>query len=793
MPRNVLTLMDKVERAKEYGLAQQPVQQLAEQAGRTTAPSTATETGVLGGTPQQQAMAGTPAQQQAAIKQQATRVGAPRGETQLEQAQTFQTAQETTGQQMEKERAKQLVAGLGTFGAKVSEWVSGIKQKLTGTKAELAVDTSGDLFKGVKPENIASLTEKLKQVAVERDPATRASLENDINTLLPADAAGTPRTVDTVLSPEQKAKLYSDVQKSISTAVTAGRESAIGADRKITLSDLTNLGTTQAEVASLLGIPEGEVGNLTISGLQNKISEISQQQFNTTQQIQAGLSSSFLSSADRAALRGYLRDVEQTGEAGAETAVANLASDIDKGRQVTFGGKRYSVEELLESEALNDLVTQVLKDPTGPIAKQVATAEPDFAKWITDNQKDLTNLVTASQKASTEYGAMQKGNVAALGVIGTKFPTLSKSLGYDPKALRAGAIDPASLPGVFQSLAQMEPGQQEAAGGVLTSLNKAAPNAVKDLTKEQVDNLDLTNPNGPAARYITAANDQKAADKLTSPQDVANEFLSTDMSIEQIDAALTGDNLAAALNLPTSNVGELDTNKDGKFDEKDVSGLKSKINTTLPSLADVANGAQINTTRNSLRVDGPKIPRDAAPLFDVVSASLKDKTLTPDEIDAISKTTIPSDSLQDMINRLQAAPVPFRKSGGVREVRNTLAQKLDTQISNEMTGAYAAVGLSSQDISAAVNIRPQSVEQFQPAIDTLNNMVSQLRRAADIAPSKSAKDRIQNQIRAVEASRDDKQRQKNAADEASKSAYDRAIEESAAAMRGYSGSGRGGF
>lgn len=664
MPRNVLTLMDKIERAKQFGLAQQPVQQLAADAGRVAAPTTATETGVLGGTPQQQAMAGTPAQKKAVVK-----VAAPTGESELEQAQTLAPPQAPTAEdEAKKAQAKQLVSGLGTFGAKVSEWVNSAKTKLTAAPVEVQVEATDKLLQGLPADKKADAMDLIKKIATAASTNGTVSFggkqlsvneaEQQLNLVLGKDAS-------TVLTPEEMQKMYGDVGQSMSAAVEAGKTAVLGADRKLTLSDLGALGTTQEELAGLLGVAPADIPNMTITQVQQKIAEESQRAFGTAQAAQAGMASAVLSPTDRAALRQYLRGVEQTGVAGAEAAVAGLASDIDKGRMVSFGGKAYPVEELLESTAINDIVKQVMGDPTGPIATEIAKTEPDFLKWVTDNVSSINTLIEKGTAATKSYAEMQTANRAALGVIGTQQPELAKALGYDPKELRTEAIDTTKLPGAFQSIAALPADKQQAAAATLANLNQLAPGQVKDLTKDLVDKLDLTNPEGPAAQYARAVQDQQKVSSLTTLQDIANEYLAEDMSIDEIDDALTGDALAQALELPRGNASQLDYNHDGKFDAKDLPGIVPEITGKIPPLAEVAAGKLPTSNRNSFRLTPPEfdekgdkgaIFRATLPLFQ------RGKPVTADSIRGLN---ISDKGLSDMyeitagMSKQKGAPAAF--------------------------------------------------------------------------------------------------------------------------------------
>lgn len=645
------TLMDKVQAgAKSTGESRPSVGQLASQQGLAMAPLTAYGTSLIGGNQQQAKMAGTPAQKASAL-QAPTKVAAPTGESQLEQAQTLQTAPTLSAEEeAKKEQAAKYAESLGTFGAKVSEWVEAAKKQFTAQTATAQIDVSDKLLTGLDAGKKTEATDILKQIAVENDPTKKFQLETRLNIIL-------GRNVDTILKPEEKQELYQSVADSIRVATTAGQEAVAGADRKLTLADMTNLGTTQQELATLLGLDEKAVGDLSISQLQQKIAEVSQQQFGTAQQAQAGLASAALSSADRAALRQYLRGAEQAGLAGAEAAVASIASQIDRDQTITFAGKSYKVDELLGTPAVSDIIQQAITEmsgttKTGPTLEALKTTEPALYKWLTDNMAGVKILVDQSTATSKSYGELQKANVASLGEIASTQPELAKEWGYDPKALRAEAIDPTKLPGAFQALAAMPKEEQKAAAGVLSQLNKAAgTEATKNLTKEQVDKLQLNSPSGPAAAYINASNDAKSFQNASYIEDVIKGVSTGDESLEQLNKELEGDALAVALGLPGSNARELDVNQDGRIDEKDMPGLKERYGTKLPSLVDVANGVKPASGLNQWSLNRPRVDSPNQSLFDTLSAVTADGKIDENEKNMIKQIPLSWNTLDFLIGQ----------------------------------------------------------------------------------------------------------------------------------------------
>lgn len=696
------TLLDKVDSARRaMGEGDQSVQQLAKQAGLQQTPLTAYGTGMIGGSPQQAKMAGVPAQKKAALAPM--QVAAPRGETQLEQQQTLATTTATAEEENKKRLAGQYAQSLGTFGAKINEWIDAAKKTITGQEAAVQVDASDTLLAGLDAGKKTEATDILKKIATETDPNKKMQLELSLNNVLGKD-------VNTVLSPEAKAKMYQDVASSIQAAITAGQTAVTGADRKITLSDINTLGTTPEELAALLKVPVADINNYSLSQLQSKIAEVSQQEFGTTQQVKAGLTSGALSSADRAALRQYLRGIESTGVAGAEAAVAGLADQIDKSQTVQFAGKAFTVDELLASTELNDLFKTVMdemKSPsgTGPNTEALKKEEPNTYNWLMQNRTAIQTLIDQSVTATKTFGEMQKANVAALGTIADKQPQLAKDLGYDPNQLRTEKIDTSKLPGVFQAVGEItDPGQREVAAGVLAQVSKAAgADAMKGLSADQVKALQPGVVGGPADVYLKTVDAVKAAANHTYIEDVIKDFSSGDESLDQLNANLSDDALASALGLPAGNTAELDTNQDGKIDQKDTDGIKKKISANLPSLDKLAAGERPSTNLNSFSLKQPVRNETQRNFFDAVKNAMSDGFMTQEEADAL-----PFD-----LNTLKSLAANIPPAGGYIKgaIQGAIDRKQKAADESAATAEIAAAAQAERDRKAAEEESAKKKEQ----------------------------------------------------------------------------------
>ena len=667
------TLFDKLNQSST-----QPVQQLSANRGLAAPPITAYGTNLIGGTQDQAKMAGTPAQRGAAVAA-ATKIAALGEETEKEKEETLATAKETVEDISKKELASKYVESLGTYGAKVNEWIDSAKKTLVGTAATVQVDVSDAILTGLSPTEKEQAIGLIKQIATESDNQKRLDLEQQLNIVLKKD-------INSVLNAEQKGQLYDTVSRSIQEATTAAETAIMGADRKLTVADFTQLGTTVDDLSSLLNVPTTDLANMTIGQLQDKIEQVTQQQLGTAAGIRGAMGSAF-SPTERAALRRYLRDVQAVGVAGAEAGVANIVDQVDKGNVVTFAGKQYTVDELLGSPTLTkvfqDAVTEMEgTTKTGPTLEALKRDEPGLYKWVTDNYAGVKALIERSTATSKEFGDIQTTNRAALGEIGKSQPELAKQFGFDPNQLRSTRIDPAQLPPVFQYVNSAPAEQQATLAANLRSLSDVAgADSVRGLDSNQLKQLDLSNPSGLWSTYSNAVKDVNRVANLTTIDDIIKEISSGDESIEQLDSELTGDSLAVALGVPTSNVRELDTNSDGVIDSKDVDGLKERYKGSVPPLTDFLSGVQPQLPTNAFTLSRPRIDNPATSnVFSTIFSLIRDKNIDEGERNTIRNLASPmsESDLASLVNK------DWSKVPGGNVIRETMQATLQGKIQERL-------------------------------------------------------------------------------------------------------------
>ena len=769
-----LSVQDSAERKRL--LAGQSTSELAASKGLQVPPTTAVGTRALGGTPQQQAMAGTPLQKQTAITA-ATKVAAPTGETALEQAKTLRgPAVASVEDEAKKRKAAGFASSLGTMGDKVNEFIAGALAKIptVTAKAEVA-DTNSIITNITDPSTKAKVTASLAKLADPAiTPADRLSEEAVLAGLLNS-------TPDTILTKDQKTALYQSA--TATTAAVAGKTvaSVKGTEGKLTVSDITTLGTSMEELASLTGLTAEEIGNMSIADLQNKLATVGQQDFGETQAVTSGMASGLLSSTERAALRDTLRSLEETGVAGAESQYTSLLKDIDEGATVNVGGKSYSVEEILNEKTVTAILTDYFNNPESPSSKLLATSEPGLVAWANKNSTSIKGLIAASAGTSQELKGIQTQAKAAFGTLATLQPGLLNELtGIDLSKIQTSVPvknpdtglwsvtgkdgKSIELTSSVQAIMNAPVNKQAQMSTSLASLAEVVDTTeLQGYTPEQVEKLQLDKINGLWSTYSNAVTEANKSQNLTDPEGQL-DAVAQGYDISDINEAVSDAALYASLGLPTGNLKTFDSNNDGKFDSTDVATLYKGVSTAKPTLDGVANGTYKPAAK--LTLQAPTLSTSQQVLVD----SVKDGVLSPDEIEKVS-ASLSTEELTAAVSNLQSSGLPqftntanslqkivqgrtdaeidaaFGPTGGSMSTISSLAIRGITSSSVQNRDGYTVASLDSIDSPQKQFVQTATLHDGLIAkSNEINSAITQLETAIKSVKSTAAKTRLNNTL-----------------------------------------------
>lgn len=694
---NPLTVQERIKRSQD--LAKQSTDQLAASKGLVTAPVTAVGTGAIGGTPQQQAMAGTPAQKQGAL---AAAVAKPlAGETGLEQAMKVKPqAAIDTAKAKEMDRFS---ASLGTFGDKVNQWIEGVLATTTaadtGLKAKLELTedqkkTITDTIAKLPPEAQGNAQTRIddaliyltSQGGLDNETMARQAIET-LNEMLGRD------TVDKLLAGTQYEGLWQDISKTTAGQLETGvQQQARGADSKLTLQDITDLGTSPAEIAQLLGIKEEQVAQLTLGDFQQQLQRVGQQQFGETQQVAANIASALVSETEREALRGTMRELEEAGIAGVEGQFQQLINDIEQGSVITIAGKTYSIEEFLAEGTISRIAEQYY-DGDKELADRLAAEEPQLKKWLDDNKAGLTALIAAGSGRAQELkthneteDAIRKevndaGLLEGLDLKDANYkPGTVLSFGEKPDWSKGGTA--------IQGIIAMKPEQRPKALSNLSSTLTSAQTSGLDVNELKNSDPNLFLDDELVAEYNNKAVQWKMTQqtlKSNDPIEILNTVLADDTTLEEIQKILEQDAYLVSINQEPSEWWDL-TGGDGTLDLADAQAI-AKSSIRPPSLKGAAK--RDNFGMDALKVKDAQISGSIADFTERFWEN--DKQVTADEI--IKAYQDGTATLSNMLNWYQAMgrPGPDDPSPSKRALFYAYSKVRDIEVAKE----YNAMGYGS--------------------------------------------------------------------------------------------------
>lgn len=548
------------------------LQSLAGQAGLQAPPITPLGTAIIGANKDQQKMAGTPAQKQAALSLAAQPVeqglsGAVR---------RMQARSQMTGEEQQQKEKSQDMMNLGSLGDRVTSFIDSQRQKLQ-TQAQAPTTqtnalgvTSASTFQG---KDVSSIKSKLDQF---RKEPNNQQLLLEINQALGYN-------INTQLSPEQVNDLY----ESAVDTITRGGAGII--DNDLTVQDLLdtgNLGYTPEELSQLLGKPANQISNLSVGQLRSEIERVGQEEFSRTQELEQQAQSGTLGLAERQLARQAGREMSATGIRATEADYSNMEQQIQNADMVQFGGKEYKVDELLQDETISNIIKDYMEAaPGSPIREQVDKLEPALKQFIEKNSAVLQEASAAMQAGAQEFRAIQEANKGL-----TRFadglqisPELAAKVIPGYGQLSAARIDRAAVP--FLAAMDSVP-NQAAAINQISELEQSFGDTFTDqlagLTKQEILTLKPGKSDGPLEKWATTQELRQRVEK-TSPNDLD--------SLYQIQYGINA-NTANSFRKEGNRRSVLGVETGLPSDILDPSSLYENVKSAVPSatLADAARG-----------------------------------------------------------------------------------------------------------------------------------------------------------------------------------------------------------
>lgn len=695
-----MSLQDIVKQSKALSAA--TTDQLAANKGLAVPPVSAVGVGSLGGTSQQQAMAGTPAQKKGAIASAlapAPVVAAPSGETGLEKARTTQApAALDQAKQAEMQRYSQ---SLGTYGDKINQWIEGaVSATLATTRPTLELTATAQAnidaaIKALPPEEQGNAQTRIDDALIylrtpgglNNEALARQSILN-LNQVLGKD------TTDKLLQGTEYAALWRNIEEGIGAQTEASLQAAtLGADRTLTLSDIENLGTSYAELGQLLGLTEDEAKNLSLTQLRQRLTDVQKQAFSETAQTSAQMESAFLSETERQALRGTMRQLEESGIAGIETQFQQLLDDVDAGQQVTIGNQNYTIDQLLADGTFSDLIGDFYAGTDPELIASIKQQEPDLYKFLTNNQNALVTLRAAGEGRTDELRDFNmKADQDRKAFEGTDLLSKSPLAGDDKYKLGTvlpvgTALDWARGGQAISDILSLDQAQRPAAVASLSQAvnvveeNKGSPADVAGIFNIPVKTLQSPTFKSSFTSAWIDYNNAVSATRSNDAQTLANAIFTDDVGLDKIAKQLQEDALLVAFGQEPSMYWKMDTNKNGVLDLNELRA-QAQGKAQKPNAVDIAAGKPY-TKMDSVTVPVPRMPEMVAPL----QGAWADGKITSDELSGFD--------LDTMATLFNALGRPGEKSPAKGAIAPAIRQGYINALTREKNATYKDMGLDT--------------------------------------------------------------------------------------------------
>lgn len=610
------------------GVLTQPtedLQELAGKAGLQAPPTTPLGAAMLGATPDQQKMAGTPAQMQSAI-----RLSTEGTDVLAEAQRRRQTRMEMTGAEQAKAKRAESLAGLTSAEKKTQELINSFMPK--AAEPGPAITAEQKIAKTI-PTTLPGITEAQftagRLLLVQAQEAIDKGLEIDSNILAQLNTAF-GRTAENPLTANDVKQLLSN---SIDVVAQKGTEAV---RNELTVQDLVadgRLGYTSEQLAKLLNVSEDVLKQTKVGDFEALINQVQAEAFSTAEQLRQQAASGLIGQAERAGARQQLRDVSATGVAAVEADVQRIEDAVARADVVTFNGKQYTVGDLLKDENISQFIKDYLNADEAT-KKKIEAAEPEFTGWIKNHVAGLSAATEKLGKGVQTFAETQAANVA----FAKNFPpALLTAIGIDPKKISATSLKDIDNPVIkkFNSITD-DKQKQNFLANIKVLSDAGLADQVAKLSAEDLEAFNLTNADpAKVKQYLNAVNTDKAIKEyeVDDVDQIVAALAGGDASVtrQSIQTALDSNVAIRGLGLPVGDLSIFDSNNDGIVDDGATLLSKLKGSIAVPSLAEFIKGKQPTLPQFSSAATAVTT-EPAAAILSTFKDELKDGKLTTDEI-----------------------------------------------------------------------------------------------------------------------------------------------------------------
>jgi len=316
-----------------------------------------------------------------------------------------------------------------------------------------------------------------------------------------------------------------------------GVKVAEGTGDTISLSDIDvgKLGYRDlSELASDLGVTTGDIGDMSVGELQQKVREIKATEYGKVRDLKAKLTSLPIGSNQRDLIIRELKALGQAGVTGLEAEFSTAVKDIDMADVVTFGeGVTLTSEEILSDERLSKYITDYLEADPGKQAEMLDGEEWEgFRSWIAKNGEAIkagigleTDTVGELEKVRDEVSNISTvgGDITAIAI-----PGWESGKEMTGEELAAAKVQLNST-GVGQVILAASEGDAEMSE-VLMGIKSLSPTELAGINQKVEEGSKALNSDG-SYKFDTPADYLRAASKL-GKQLTGNKLLADFLGVQ---------------------------------------------------------------------------------------------------------------------------------------------------------------------------------------------------------------------------------------------------------------------
>lgn len=387
------------ERLKLAGgqLAETSAEELAQLTGRSQAPTTPLETGVIGGNQDQAKMAGTAQQRTSALRT------AIQGEQDLGTAlRREQVRRKATAGEQEKLTSEERLEQLGGLEGRVQQLAEQALVRGAEQEQQVTLEAAGE-------DQAVLLLNRIRNNPGDNDAI------REFNNLM-----GRQRVGEMLSSQEILSNFDVTIDPATGQATLGGRgfEEIGGAlaesvQDKITSGELNfqDMGFANIdEVAELLGTDAAGLAGMSITEMSEQLEKEIANEYSQVAGLQSKINDPALGAAERAEARKSLREAGAVGIRSAETDVDMLAEDIAEANTVEFLGEEITTEELLDNDYVSGLVMNYFQDEN--FKKELEQAEPQLVEFIKKHENLLLDSVRDIDQRIGDFAKIQHDNLS---------------------------------------------------------------------------------------------------------------------------------------------------------------------------------------------------------------------------------------------------------------------------------------------------------------------------------------------------------------------------------------------